>query len=198
VRASPSGWRGLADDRFPRYHESAQLPPLAINQRGMHMSLTRRTALTAIAATSATGGLATAVGSPYSADPIFAAIEAHKAAMKEWRRLDTEFDEQRRKAVRQPLAPICQLRQRISVSGDWDRRAGIADFRARAEEAHETERDAAERLAEIMPTTVAGATALLVHVLDEALDEVCGDLNPTDQETQWLINATEALKELSA
>jgi hypothetical protein len=164
----------------------------------MHMSLTRRTALTAIAATSATGGLATAVGSPYSADPIFAAIEAHKAAMKEWRRLDTEFDEQRRKAVRQPLAPICQLRQRISVSGDWDRRAGIADFRARAEEAHETERDAAERLAEITPTTVAGATALLVHVLDEALDEVCGDLNPTDQETQWLINATEALKELSA
>jgi hypothetical protein len=71
-------WRGLADDRFPRYYESVQLPPLAINQRGMHMSLTRRTALTAIAATSATGGLATAVGSPYSADPIFAAIERTK------------------------------------------------------------------------------------------------------------------------
>jgi hypothetical protein len=45
----------LADDRFPRYYESVQLPPLAINQRGMHMSLTRRTALTAIAATSASG-----------------------------------------------------------------------------------------------------------------------------------------------
>jgi hypothetical protein len=203
------------------------------------MSLTRRTAISVIAAGTATGGLARAATSPSSTDQVFAAIEAHKAATKEWRRLNTELDEQQSAAMKRigPYPSMLIDWRNYTIGGTelkyrrddfiarkiadadtieaeyrdamrryakqqrkkdaWDRRAGIAELRAQAEAAKETYRDAGERLADIVPTTVAGAAALLGHALHEALDEVVGDLNATDHETQWLINANEALQALT-
>jgi hypothetical protein len=157
-----------ADDRFPRYHESARLPAwpgvfLNIEQEteAMSKSYHRRAVLAGIAATPALAA-APALAGRAAGDPILAAIGAH-------RRLD---DEQYR------------VWGRLQETEGPDEEALKAEHNRLCEAADE----ARLALTKIRPTTAAGAGALVAYVRDDLED---GDM---EWHLPTLANAANALR----
>jgi hypothetical protein len=94
-----------------------------------------------------------------AADPIFAAIDEHKAISKElWGRLYYALTEAEDEAcITHGMRP--------SRSGDeWDQRTGVKPLREQYERAQLAEDRAKRHLARTKPTTPAGAGALVAYI----------------------------------
>jgi hypothetical protein len=95
-------------------------------------------------------------------DPIYAAIEAHKAAR------ETTLAEVARYAELERQLQACGRLETAKRHED-ERRRG-EEIEADIEEAHEAEADAACDLLSVTPTTIAGVVALLAHARDYDID----------------------------
>jgi hypothetical protein len=84
-------------------------------------------------------------------------------------------------------------RDAIRAGEEWDHRAGVAGLRRKNEEARAAYHDACERLAGCVPSTAAGAVALLAYCVESARS-FGGDVQ--EWEFEAIANATDALARL--
>jgi hypothetical protein len=86
-----------------------------------------------------------------------------------------------------------RYRAQVAAGFAWDKRAGLATLRKNVDRRVAAERQCAKRLARTIPTTPAGAAALIQYVLDDDL---------TTDEDHWhmpaLRTAVDALKSMGA
>ena len=92
-------------------------------------------------------------------DPVFAAIAGHRALIKEARRLEDSCRTVRAKAEKR-----YGKWTRAPHSGEWPGETIVSPFYDRWHRVSEFEYKAARRLARTVPTSPAGAAALIVHV----------------------------------